>query len=315
MRCLAPFGALAIVMGCGLSAQEHAESIPAPLEQTEIIHLEREAHERLTVSVMIGAAGPFRFLIDTGAQATVLSRELADKLGLMERRPVTLIGMASQVATETVMLDDLAIGQRRTRIARAPLVEAQHLGDADGVLGIDALQGQRVLIDFVDRRMAIATKEDGQDRSGYDIVVRAHRRNGQLILADASIEGIRTVFVIDTGAQVSVGNMALARRLRARQAEATELFDINGAVAKGHLHVATKVKIGSMELQRLPIMFTPSPAFAALDLESRPAMILGMRELRLFQRIAIDFDTRRVLFDLPSTDSEMIAALSRFQGY
>ena len=30
------------------------------------------------------------------------------------------------------------------------------------------------------------------------------------------------------------------------------------------------------------------------------ALILGMRELRLFRRVAIDFATRRVMFDLPT---------------
>jgi len=29
-------------------------------------------------------------------------------------------------------------------------------------------------------------------------------------------------------------------------------------------------------------------------------MLLGMRELRLFKRVAIDFATRKVMFDLPS---------------
>jgi hypothetical protein len=28
--------------------------------------------------------------------------------------------------------------------------------------------------------------------------------------------------------------------------------------------------------------------------------MLGMRELRLFRRVAIDFSTRKVMFDLPS---------------
>ena len=39
--------------------------------------------------------------------------------------------------------------------------------------------------------------------------------------------------------------------------------------------------------------------FAALGLDRRPALMLGIRELRLFNRVAIDFSTRKVLFDLP----------------
>jgi len=313
MRCLALIAALALGASSVAPAQEPAEpALQQPLGP-ELLEMENERHERLTVSVTIGDRGPFRFLIDTGAQATVLSRELADSLGLFDRRPVTLIGMASRAATHTVAIHQLGIGQRRTNVARAPLVEGRHLGGADGVLGIDALQGQRILLDFAEQRMTIATPEEAKRTSGYEIVVRARPRHGQLIITDAQIEGIRTAIVIDTGAQVSVGNAALARRLRSREGTPAELTDINGTIAQGLLHVADHAKIGELELKSLPIVFTPSPAFHALELEDRPAMILGMRELRLFPRIAIDFDTRRILFDLPSSKREMAEAWARFR--
>jgi len=314
MRSLALIAALALGFGSPASAQEPAETVAGLTSDTELLELQKEAYERLTVPVTIGGAGPYQFLVDTGAQATVLSRELADSLGLFDRRPVTLIGMASRVATRTVAIDGLGIGQRRTNVARAPLVEGRHIGGADGVLGIDALQDQRILLDFDKRRMTIATPDEGKGRAGYEIVVRARPRHGQLIIADARIDNVRTAVVIDTGAQVSIGNPALARRLRARKGNAGELYDINGAVAQGHLHVARRANIGKMQLESLPIMIAPSPAFDALDLDERPAMILGMRELRLFRRIAIDFGTRRILFDLPSTSAEMAAALARFQS-
>jgi len=297
------------------SAQELPEpsSFSAPV--SEVMELEHDRHERLTVAVTIGDMGPYNFLIDTGAQATVLSRELADSLGLMDRRPVMLIGMASRVATHAVAINGLGIGQRRTDVAMAPLVDAQHIGGADGVLGIDVLQGRRVLLDFAGATMTVASPQESKSSNGYEIVVRARARHGQLIITDAQVENIRTVVVIDTGAQVSVGNEALARRLRARRQEATELHDINGATAWGHVHIARTAKIGDVSLTSLPIMFSPSPAFHALDLENRPAIILGMRELRLFRRIAIDFETRRVLFDLPSSDREMAEAWSRFAAF
>lgn len=316
MRWFSLIAALAIAAGPGAAAQV-PEATSALAADTEFLALERERHDRLTVPVTIGDAGPYQFLIDTGAQATVLSRELADSLGLHDRRPVTLIGMASRVATETVAIDRLGLGRRRTNVARVPLVDGRNIGGADGVLGIDALQGQRVLLDFMDQRMTIATPEEARHSSGYEIVVRAQPRHGQLIITDARIDGIRTAVVIDTGAQVSVGNEALARKLRARQrndSATAELYDINGAAAKGPLYVIGNAEIGKMGLRNLPIMFTASPAFPALELEERPAMILGIRELRLFRRVAIDFGTRRILFDMPSSDREMAEAWDRFRG-
>ena len=52
-------------------------------------------------------------------------------------------------------------------------------------------------------------------------------------------------------------------------------------------------------LANLPVGFTDSPAFAALGLADKPALILGMGNLRPFDRVAIDFASRRVLFDVP----------------
>ena len=42
----------------------------------------------MTVPVRSPAPGPYRFIIDTGAQRTVISRELADALGLAAGRDV-----------------------------------------------------------------------------------------------------------------------------------------------------------------------------------------------------------------------------------
>ena len=48
------------------------------------------------------------------------------------------------------------------------------------------------------------------------------------------------------------------------------------------------------------VAYVDSPVFTVLELDRRPAMLLGMRELRLFKRVAVDFAARKVYFDLPS---------------
>ena len=45
-------------------------------------------------------------------------------------------------------------------------------------------------------------------------------------------------------------------------------------------------------------VFADSPPFERLGLAERPAMLLGMANLRLFDRVLIDFPRRRVFFDL-----------------
>ncbi len=49
--------------------------------------------ERMTVPVQIGSTGPYRFIIDTGAQRTVVSRELAGSLRLAAGPTVRVTAM------------------------------------------------------------------------------------------------------------------------------------------------------------------------------------------------------------------------------
>ncbi|MFX9093446.1 hypothetical protein ABTN25_20120, partial [Acinetobacter baumannii] len=80
---------------------------------------------------------------------------------------------------------------------------------ADGIIGLDSLQGQRVLLDFRAGRMAIGEVADLGGTRGFEIVVQARRRSGQLIMTDAIIDGVKTDIIIDTGSDTSIGNRAL----------------------------------------------------------------------------------------------------------
>ena len=230
----------------------------------------------------------------------MLSRAVADRLMLHDRDTATLVGMASIRTVETTPIDDFTLGSRNFYIRQAPVVEGEHIGGADGILGLDSLQNQRVLLDFHKREIAVADAEELGGNRGYEIVVRARELLGQLIITSARLDGVQVDVIVDTGAQGSVGNMALFARLRRnRDVGETEMTDINGATLGGVLRVARELKLGRASVQNFPILFADSRPFHTLGLADKPALILGMSELKLFRRVAIDFKTRRVLFDLP----------------
>ena len=267
---------------------------------TETLALQVERFQRMTVPVHINGQGPFNFMIDTGAQSSVLSHALADRLLLTDRSTATLIGMASQRQVETAMLDEISFGSGTRRDALAALVEGDNIGGADGILGLDTLQGRRILLDFENQTMEVAHPEERSSTRGFEIIVRAQAYLGQLIIARADIDGIRTAVIVDTGAQGSIGNAALLRRLRrGLEQEPSELTDVNGVQAVGTVRMARQLELGRASISNFPITFAESPTFAAMGLDDEPAMVLGMSELRLFRRVAIDFASRRVMFDLP----------------
>lgn len=297
--------AIAALIASALAASASAQPAPQPEAggaASEIVTADVDRYSRLTVPVTIEGKGPFRFMVDTGSQATVVTRTLRDRLDLPRLGQATVIGMAGSKQVDLVRLDGLEFAARVFDALHAPLLEAQHIG-ADGILGLDSLQDLRVMIDFRDQTIAVDDARRLGGDKGYEIVVRARNKLGRLIIADAMVENVKTAVIIDTGAQGSVGNRALQRRLRAHKGTEVISTDVTGASLVGEMVLARKIEIGSggrsMGIENVPISYADAPAFAALGLADRPALVLGMDDLRSFDRVAIDFSRRTVLFDLP----------------
>ena len=267
-------------------------------EIDEVIDTIIERYNRLTVPVTIDGEGPFQFMIDTGAQATAITTYVQERVALESAGTAVLVGMASRGVVNLVDVDRLALGSRTIDNLLAPVLERRNVG-ADGILGLDSLQGLRVLLDFTDNSIAVAGADELGGNRGYEIVVRARRSNGQLLITNAEVDGVKTAVVIDTGAQMSLGNLALRRKLRTRSTTTVTSTDVLGNELEGDLGSVGTLEIHGMVLSNLAISFADTPAFDALDLNRRPALALGMHHLRMFDRVAIDFDSRRILFDLP----------------
>ncbi len=268
--------------------------------QTDVLAIRKDQWSRMTVPVKVVEQGPFRFLIDTGSQNTVLSRDLANRLALVPNRQARLISVAGTQMVDMVDLDQIDLGRRSYYGLSAPLLESEHMG-ADGILGLDSLQDQRVLVDFKKGLLAIDDAKNLGGNRGFEIVVEARRRSGQLIMADAKLEGIKVQVVIDTGAETSIGNIALQKALaRKRKSEKIELLSVTGHTVSADLGYARWLEISDVRFNNVAIAYTDAPAFKALKLDGRPSLLLGMRDLRSLDRLAIDFATRRILFDIPS---------------
>ncbi|HAU22738.1 MAG TPA: hypothetical protein DCS24_09140 [Erythrobacter sp.] len=287
-----------------LTASALQEVQPKPIApdladaNTEIITLDEDRHDRMTIPVTIDGVGPFNFMIDTGSQATAITNIVYDQMTLPSLGTATLVGMASRRQVELVELDRLKVGSRTIHNLAAPVLQRNHVG-ADGIIGLDTLQDFRVLFDFRKETIAVADVEDKRSNRGFEIVVRARHKLGQLLITDAYVEGVKATVIIDTGAQATLGNLALRERIRARRAAEVKTTDVNGVSIMGELSYARTLRIEGLELRGVPITYADAPAFEALGLQDKPVLSLGMQHLKVFDRIAIDFSERRVLFDLP----------------
>jgi predicted aspartyl protease len=265
----------------------------------EVLTLETERHSRFTLPVLVEGTGPFAFMIDTGSQATAVTHEIRTAANLAPAGLATLVGMASRREVELASVRRIEFGSNSYTNFSALVLARENVG-ADGIIGLDALQDFRVLIDFRKQTIAVEDASVKEKRGGFEIVVRARSRLGQLLITDATVEGVRATVIIDTGAQASLGNMALRDKIRAKRAQDVITTDVNGVDIVGELAIVRSLSIEGLSLTDVPLTFADTPAFDALGLRDQPVLSIGMQHLALFDRVAIDFGRQRILFDVPA---------------
>lgn len=270
--------------------------------QTNDLHFKTDDNGRMTVPVMVSGRGPYRFLVDTGAERTVVSLELADHLNLVAGTRAIMHSVLGQSDVATVDIPALEVSNRRTAVAGAPTLLSDNIG-ADGILGVDMLKAQRVELDFKRKIMGISPSAARESLDGEEIVVVARRKHGRLLFTDATVDGRGVVVVIDTGSEVSIGNEALRAKLsRGRGVPLTaEIVTVAGEKAQAEIVLARSLQIGGLTLKNIGIAFMPASVFRQLDLDKRPALLLGMNAMRAFDRVSIDFANSKVRFVLPGT--------------
>ena len=282
------------------------ERDPASAEDANDLAFKSDEYARMTVPVRLGAGGSYRFLIDTGADRTSISRQVAEKLKLPAGRPAILHSITSVSEVETAKVPAMELGRKTVWLSDAPLLERKNMG-ADGILGTDSLRSQRVLFDFKAQTVSlIPASEKLLPEERGTIVVQGRRKNGRLILTRATAEGIPLELVVDTGAQISVGNEALRRVLvrsgRLRSLGKAEMTSVTGETFVGEQLVVADLKVGDVEMRGLPIIFGDAHAFKPLGLANRPALLLGMNAISGFDKVSIDFQRKRLCLLLPARD-------------
>ncbi len=275
---------------------------PVPLADDGILAF-GDSQARMTVPVTIGARGPWPFIVDTGAERTVVSRELAGVLGLVAGADVRVTAMTGTSTVGTVIVPALSVSTISRHTIAAPALETRNLG-ALGMLGLDALQGHSVAIDFDHARMTLRPSRTRTLRipaAPDEIVVVAKSLYGQLIVTDAHWRGVRIAVIVDTGSPVSIGNHALLAAMTKPPMPLGPLSVVSatGQTLTADAYAVDRLTIGSVDVANVRIAFSDVPPFRRFGLTARPALMLGMDVLRLFRVVQIDFANREIRFELP----------------
>jgi predicted aspartyl protease len=286
-----------------------AEDAPGIIEQFGI-----DRSDRMTVQVQVNGSAAVPFIVDTGAERTIIANDFAHKLALESGPLLNLATISGPTQVNSFFIEKLTTAAVNLEGLEAPGLDRSNLG-AYGLLGIDSLTDSRVLIDFANNKMDVLPSKRSRGKTTLEngmIVVTAKKVAGRMIISNAKMDGMRVDIILDTGAQSSMANKALRDKIHRHHRSIAfipvKLLSVTGSTLTGEFTQLREIEIGGLTIRDLPVTFSDNYAFTALKLDDRPAILLGMDALKLFDRVMIDFANRRVGFDLPRGSERQAAA-------
>lgn len=277
----------------------------------------RETETRLSVDVHVNGRGPYHFVVDSGADTSAVGLRIAKSQQLPLGTPVVLNGMTGSDQVDRVKVETLALGPSIVRNLELPVLRESDVG-GDGLVGIDALAQQRLMLDFERRSIKVEDARKPMKAAPGDIVIVARIRLGQLILTEVRAAGLPVLAVIDTGAEITIGNSALRDKLVREHPDrfwTTDAIGVTGVHVQLPVAVIDELQVGPITLQDVPIAFADVPPFAMFGLSKQPALLLGTDILEMFRRVSLDFRARKVRFQVRSCHPEGVVLSTTPQRY
>ena len=260
-----------------------------------------DIYKRMTGPVKIDGSGPYPFVVDTGANQSVVSAEIAARLNLKQGDPQPLNGVAGVQTTPTVTAS-LQFGGRSAHDVTLSVLPEASIG-GPGMLGLDQLDGARLTLDFASEQVTI---DHGEELPGGGKAFRMHarRRDGQLTLVDANLAGIPVTAFLDSGAQDTIGNMALRElaitRYPLTPIQQVPIISVTGQTIAAQFADLPSLRIGGVTLPNWPVAFADLHIFRMWDLIRTPAILIGVDVLSRFETVCLDFRHDEVAFRLPA---------------
>lgn len=267
------------------------------LEPRYVAPNRRDRIGRVWAPVTINGQGPFRLVLDTGANGSAVIASVVRRLGLsLDAAPqVQLHGVTGSAMVPAIEVDSLEVGELALQGRRLPVLP-DAFGGAEGVLGTEGLLDKRISIDFTRDEISIMRSRRQSIGAGYtEIPLTLTRQN--LLELEVYIGNLRVKAVLDTGAQTSVGNHALRDLLRRRPMDGGLERDITGVtldVARARLLPIPLMRIGALEVRGLHLTFGEMAIFERWQYQDEPLLLLGMDVIGSFDALVIDYPRRQL---------------------
>jgi hypothetical protein len=246
------------------------------------------------VEVAVEGRGPLRFVLDTGAGASVIDRGRAEALGLKLSAPGGRAAWARDVAVSIAGVD-----LPRTRLLAVPLdLPARRAGFAiDGILGRDIFARYVVEIDYDARTVRLDNPKGYRPAGGGEMLALSLADDVPYVRAQITPVGgapIEDRFLIDTGASktLTLSHPFVERHRLRRSLPIIPGFDVTlDGESRTSIGRLQRLELGSLGLDAPVVVLAERPggAFAEAGFAGR----IGGGFLRRFT-VVMDYPHRRM---------------------
>jgi predicted aspartyl protease len=251
----------------------------------------RDQIGRIWAPVWINGKGPFRLVLDTGANHSGVNAEVADMLGipLDQSPPVRLRGVTGIAMVPSIRVDSFAVGDLMQSPATLPIL-TDAMGGAQGVLATNEFRDKRIVIDFEHDRIDIRRSRNERTPATF-VTIPWERSDTGLVMFHARVGGVRVQAILDTGGQRTIGNLAMRDALVRRhlQGKPVEIFDVTAHAQNGELLSCPPIELGGFDILDARITYGEMHVFEHWHLTKEPALLLGMDVIGLLDVLIIDY--------------------------
>lgn len=285
----------------GLASESGGSGVDQESATLYAVPTDRDRVGRILAPIMINGQGPYRFILDTGANRSALARKLVETLSVSESSftELEVHGVTGNATLPALEIDELRAGEISLENLSVPVLGDAVFAEADGLLGVDGLQEARIEVDF-DRDTVLIRRSTGRRDRGGALLVRAEMRHGGLLLVDGKVGRVPVKALIDTGAERSLGNLALydalaEKRRRPSETVTTTVAGATPGLATGVSLLTPTVSLGEARLRNMVVTFGDLHVFEVWGLTEEPALLVGMDLIGLLQRFVVDYPRREFL--------------------
>jgi len=115
----------------------------------------------IIVKAIVNGKGPYNFAVDTGASVTVLSKQTAEKLGILGNPSISKegYGCCGPVNMYVTTIESVQVGNVEVRNIPVALMDLSAISKCveaplDGIIGHSFMKDHRVIIDYPNRQIS-----------------------------------------------------------------------------------------------------------------------------------------------------------------